>query len=286
MTLKIGTRQSRLALVQTEMFARALRGRYPELKVETVKFTTRGDRILDRPLDRIGGKGVFVEEIEQALKSGEIDIAVHSAKDLPVQLGAGLEISGVLPRGDHRDMLVMRKGAQFSPADSFTVGTGSLRRRMNLSKLYPGAHFADIRGNVDTRLRKLSDGEFDAIVLAAAGVERLGIAMDGYTVRKFRYDEFLPAPCQAIIAAECAAGSAAAEMVSEVSDRETMLCFNAERGVISALGADCTVPVGAYSEITGGVMRLTISDRTGNTAHGECPPEDSAALIKELISRL
>ena len=286
MTLKIGTRQSRLALVQTELFAQALREKYPELSVDVVKFTTRGDRILDRPLDRIGGKGVFVEEIEQALKSGEIDIAVHSAKDLPVQLGAGLEISGVLPRGDYRDMLVMRKGAEFGSTDSFNVGTGSLRRRMNLAKLYPGAVFADIRGNVDTRLRKLSDGEFDAIVLAAAGVERLGIPMDGFTVRKFGFDEFLSAPCQAIIAAECAAGSAAAEMVSEVSDRETMLCFNAERGVIAALGADCTVPVGAYSEISGGIMRLTISDRNGNTAQGECPPEDSAVLIKELISRL
>jgi len=286
MTLKIGTRQSRLALVQTELFAQALREKYPELSVDVVKFTTRGDRILDRPLDRIGGKGVFVEEIEQALNSGDIDIAVHSAKDLPVQLGEGLEISGVLPRGDYRDMLLMRKGEEFGSTDSFTVGTGSLRRRMNLAKLYPGAGFADIRGNVDTRLRKLSDGEFDAIVLAAAGVERLGIPMDGFTVRKFGFDEFLPAPCQAIIAAECAAGSAAAELVRGVSDRETMLRFNAERGVIAALGADCTVPVGAYSEISGGVMRLTISDRNGNTAQGECPPEDSAALIKELISRL
>mgnify|MGYP004484333535 CR=1 FL=1 len=286
MTIRIGTRRSKLALAQTAMVAAALKERFPGTEIQPVEIVTHGDRVLDKPLDKIGGKGVFVEEIEQTMRSGDIDIAVHSAKDLPVQLGEGLEISGVLPRGDYRDMLVMRKGAEFGSTDSFTVGTGSLRRRMNLAKLYPGAVFADIRGNVDTRLRKLSDGEFDAIVLAAAGVERLGIPMDGFTVRKFGFDEFLPAPCQAIIAAECAAGSAAAEMVSEVSDRETMLCFNAERGVIAALGADCTVPVGAYSEISGGVMRLTISDRNGNTAQGECPPEDSAALIKELISRL
>lgn len=286
MTLRIGTRQSRLALAQTEMFAAALRQKYPEISVEIVKFTTRGDRILDRPLDRIGGKGVFVEEIEQALRNGEIDAAVHSAKDLPAQLGDGLEISGVLPRGDYRDMLIMRKGAEFSTGDGFTVGTGSLRRRMNLSKLYPRAKFADIRGNVDTRLRKLADGEYDAVILAAAGIERLGLSLDGFTVRKFSFSEFLPAPCQAIIAVECASGSQAAELVRSISDRETMLCFNAERGVIEALGADCTVPVGAYSEISGGKLRLILSDRNGKTAEGECPPEDSAILIKELISQL
>ena len=284
MTLRIGTRQSRLALAQTEMFAAALRQKYPEISVEIVKFTTRGDRILDRPLDRIGGKGVFVEEIEQALRNGEIDAAVHSAKDLPVQLGEGLEISGVLPRGDHRDMLITRKGTELS--GRFTVGTGSLRRRMNLSKLYPHAVFADIRGNVDTRLCKLADGKYDAIILAAAGVERLGLSLEGFSVRKFEHTEFLPAPCQAIIAAECVSGSPAAELVRSVSDQETMLCFNAERGVIEALGADCTVPVGAYSEISGGVFRLTLSDRNGKTAYGECPPENGAVLIKELISRL
>ncbi len=286
MTLKIGTRQSLLALAQTEMFAAAIRNKYPEISIEIVKFTTRGDRILDRPLDRIGGKGVFVEEIEQSLKSGDIDLAVHSAKDLPVQLGDVLEISGVLPRGDHRDMLVMRKENEFSPSDSFVVGTGSLRRRMNLKKLYPLAEFADIRGNVDTRLRKLSDGEYGAIVLAAAGVERLGLSMEDFSVRKFEFNEFLPAPCQAIIAAECAVGSNAAKIVQSVSDPATMLCFAAERRVIEALGADCTVPIGAYSEIRGGTMHLTISNADGKIADGECPPENSAALIKELISRL
>ena len=286
MTVRIGTRQSRLALVQTDMLAQALREKYPDIIIETVKFTTRGDRILDRTLDRIGGKGVFVEEIEQALKSGGIDIAVHSAKDLPAQLGEGLEISGVLPRGDYRDMLVTKSGRELSPADRFTIGTGSLRRRMNLARLYPNAVFADIRGNVDTRLRKLSDGEYDAIVLACAGVERLGLPLDDFTVRRFSYEESLPAPCQAIIAAECASGSPAAELVRGISDPVTMRCFEAERGVITALGADCTVPVGAYSEISGGIMRLTLSDRNGKTACGRCSTEDSAALIKELISTL
>lgn len=286
MKLRIGTRRSRLALAQTEMFAQAIRKKHPQISIETVEFTTRGDRILDRPLDRIGGKGVFVEEIEQALKSGEIDAAIHSAKDLPSQLAEGLEISGVLPRGDYRDMLVMRKDAEYSPTDRFTAGTGSLRRRMNLSKLYPYAEFSDIRGNVDTRLRKLSDGEYDAIILAAAGADRLGISMEEYTVRKFSYEEFLPAPCQAIIAAECTSGTPAAELIGSVSDRNTMLCFQAERGVIEALGADCTVPVGAYSEIIGDVMRLTVSDKNGTIERGECLPEDCSALIKELISRL
>ena len=157
-----------------------------------------------------------------------------------MQLGAGLEISGVLPRGDYRDMLVMRKNNKYSPADRFTAGTGSLRRRMNLAKLYPNAEFADIRGNVDTRLRKLSDGEYDAIVLAAAGVERLDIDMSSFTVRKFSYDEFLPAPCQAIIAAECIAGSAAA--ISSAAFPTLIPCSASKRSAALSKPSALTAP--------------------------------------------
>ncbi len=286
MTIRIGTRRSRLALAQTAMAAAALAEKYPGTEIKTVEIVTRGDRVTDKPLDRIGGKGVFVEEIEQALRNGDIDIAVHSAKDLPVRLGEGLEIAGVLARGDSRDMLITRRNAEFGAADKFTVGTGSQRRRRNFSALYPNAVFADIRGNVDTRLRKLSDGEYDGIILCAAGINRLGLTLDGFSVRKFGYREFIPAPCQGIIAAECAVGSAAAEMVRSISDRETALCFAAEREIIAALGADCTVPVGAYTEIKGGAMHIIISDSTGKTVSGSCEPEKYSQKIKELTAEL
>lgn len=285
MTIRIGTRKSRLALAQTAMFAAALEKAYPGVEIQTVEIVTHGDRVLDRPLGSIGGKGVFVEEIEQALRCGEIDMAVHSAKDLPVQLGEGLEISGVLPRGDSRDMLISRPGAQPGSA-GFVVGTGSMRRRLNFSKLYPGAKFADIRGNVDTRLRKLSAGEYDGIILCAAGINRLGLPLEGLSAREFSCREFVPAPCQGIIAAECVAGSRVSEMLRSVSDRETALCFAAEREIINLLGADCTVPVGAFSEINGGVMDIIISGRNGNTVFGSCAAEKYSQKIKELISSL
>lgn len=284
MTIKIGTRRSRLALAQTRLFSERLSEKFPYVNIEIVEFVTHGDRILDKPLDKIGGKGVFVEEIENALKCGQIDAAVHSAKDLPVCLGEGLEISGVLPRGNHRDILITRQ--KTDDYSGFVIGTGSKRRRMNFTKICPDAVFKDIRGNVDTRLRKLSDGEYDGIILCAAGFERLGISLAQYEVREFESHEFVPSPCQGIIAAECASGSSVSEMIKEISDKETMLCFKTEREIISALGADCTVPVGAYSEISDGEISVIISDRTGKRISGVCDVKDRAELVKELISSL
>ena len=286
MTLKIGTRKSRLALKQTALAADALREKFPELQIETVEITTRGDKILDRPLDKIGGKGVFVGEIESALQSGVIDLAVHSAKDLPVDLGENLEISGVLPRGDHRDMLIAKNGVKFGHDDIFTVGTGSLRRRENLKKIYPNARFSDIRGNVDTRLRKLQNGEFDALILCTAGLERLGVSLDEFSAQAFEHTEFLPAPCQGIIAAECVKGSAAAEKVKAVSDENTMMCFETEREIIRLLGADCSTPIGAFSEIRGDRIYVTISARDFKTVSGSAEISEKTRLIKELIEKL
>ena len=163
MKLRAGTRKSPLAMAQTYMVLDMIKATFPECDTEIVTFTTKGDRQLDRPLNKIGGKGVFVTEIEQALQSGEIDFAVHSAKDLPVTLGEGLEISGVCPRGNYRDMLVTKKGVVFNDPDVFTVGTGSQRRRGGFARLYPNAKFADIRGNVGTRLKKLSDELYDGM---------------------------------------------------------------------------------------------------------------------------
>lgn len=286
MKLRAGTRKSPLAMAQTMMILNMIKAAFPECDVEIVTFTTKGDRQLDRPLDKIGGKGVFVTEIEQALQSGEIDFAVHSAKDLPVVLGEGLEISGVSPRGNYRDMLVTKKGVSFGTSDVFTVGTGSQRRRGGFAKLYPNAKFADIRGNVGTRLKKLSDGLYDGIILCAAGTERLGLSLEEYEVKEFEPWELLPAPCQAIIAVECAKGSKAADIISRISHEETMLRFQAEREVIKVLGADCTVPVGAYSEIKGDRIELAISDGQGHFAKDCGDTNRISELVKELTEKL
>lgn len=283
MTFKIGTRRSALAMAQTEMVKAALE--QAGAAAEIVPFTTRGDRILDKPLEKIGGKGVFVAEIEAALQSGEIDIAVHSAKDLPLELGAGLEIGGVLPRGDQRDMLISA-GRKFARDEIFTVGTGSGRRRANLHEIYPNARFADIRGNVDTRLKKLTAGEYDAIILCAAGIERLGLDMSDYKYEYLDSYEFVPAPCQGIIAAECKANSAAAEVLAKISDEKTMRCFEFEREVIRLLGADCTSPIGVFSEVRGGAISGIISDGRGGKVRGESGIGERYTLAKELTKKL
>lgn len=183
-------------------------------------------------------------------------------------------------------MLVTKKGIAFNDSDVFTVGTGSQRRREGFARLYPNAKFADIRGNVGTRLKKLSDGLYDGIILCAAGTERLGLSLSEYEVKEFEPWELLPAPCQAIIAVECAKESKAAEIISQVSHKETMLRFETEREVIRLLGADCTVPVGAYSEINGEKISLTVSDGRGHFAQGEKEIEKRFELVKELTDKL
>lgn len=201
MTIKIGTRKSRLALAQTEMLIKTLKNRFPNVEIETVYISTTGDKTLDKPLVALGGKGVFIKELEMSLLNGETDVAVHSAKDLPTKIADGLEISAVLPRGSYGDVFVTRNN--FETKDGFVIGTGSLRRKLFAEKIYPNAKFKDIRGNVDTRLKKLLNGEYDALVLAKAGLERLDLCNgEDYTVTPFDTDEFLPAPCQGIVAIE------------------------------------------------------------------------------------
>lgn len=222
MTIKIGTRKSRLALAQTEMLIKTLKNRFPNVEIETVYISTTGDKTLDKPLAALGGKGVFIKELEMSLLSGETDVAVHSAKDLPTKIADGLEISAVLPRGSYGDVFVTRNN--FEIKDGFVIGTGSLRRKLFAEKIYPNAKFKDIRGNVDTRLKKLLNGEYDALVLAKAGLERLDLCNgEDYTVTPFDADEFLPAPCQGIVAIESRKNSEVSKMLAEISDK--IQCF-------------------------------------------------------------
>lgn len=174
-TVKVGTRGSKLALAQTELVIKALEESFPQVDFQMVTMSTRGDRDTSRALLEFGGKAVFVEEFEEAILQGDIDIAVHSAKDMPMEIMEGLTIAGTLPRACPQDVLIYKSGKTFDRNDRFVVGTSSLRRQYQIREMYPKAVCRNLRGNVSTRIQKLEDGEYDAIILAAAGLERLGI---------------------------------------------------------------------------------------------------------------
>lgn len=247
MNIKIGTRKSKLALAQTNMVVNEIKKYFPSINIEVVHFTTKGDKVLNKPLINIGGKGVFVTEIEDALLNKEIDLAVHSAKDLPLQLQDNLTISAVLKRGNYRDTLVTVKGKEIDFSREIIIGTGSNRRKLAFKNLYPNATFKDIRGNVDTRLNKLYNGEYDGIILAMAGLERLDLLSDSrFTFTPFDYKDFVPAPCQGIIAIE-SRNNDLTEILSKINHKDTFHSFQTERHILNILNADCGMPLGAYS---------------------------------------
>ena len=287
MTIRIGTRKSRLALVQTEMVCSALKNKFPEIKTEIVPITTKGDKILDKPLTQIGGKGIFITEIEQALRQKKIDIAVHSAKDLPVEIPEDLAVSAVLKRGDPRDVMVTRAGENIRDEKSFTVGTGSVRRKMFIRKMYPQVSVSDIRGNVDTRIKKLLDGNCDALILAAAGLERLGIKDDNIAVFTLDIDKCLPAPCQGIIAIESRKNdSAVCGYLSSINDTDTFLAFETERYILKLTGGNCDLPLGAYGYISENKIFLTLSDKAETAVKGCAPVEERFRLAERLVKEL
>lgn len=247
MNIKIGTRKSKLALAQTNMVVNEIKKYFPSINIEVVHFTTKGDKVLNKPLINIGGKGVFVTEIEDALLNKEIDLAVHSAKDLPLKLQDNLTISSVLKRGNYRDILVTVKGKEIDFSREIIIGTGSNRRKLAFKNLYPNATFKDIRGNVDTRLNKLYNGEYDGIILAMAGLERLDLLSESrFTFTPFDYKDFVPAPCQGIIAIE-SRNNDLTEILSKINHKDTFYSFQTERHILNILNADCGMPLGAYS---------------------------------------
>lgn len=286
MKIKIGTRKSKLALAQTNMVICQLQTVFPGLETEIVHITTSGDRITDRPLHEIGGKGLFIGEIERALLEGKADLAVHSAKDLPVQLADGTKIGAVLKRGNPRDVLVMRADALFGENEVFTVGTGSQRRRNALAQVYVNAVFSDIRGNIDTRLRKLEDGEYDAIVLAAAGLERLGLNVDSrFKVREMSENTEIPAPCQGIIAVQSRDGEFSG-ILEKINHDDTYKCFETEREVLRLLNAGCTLPVGAYAHIDGDRIKLTATKNSLRKVVDSADVSERFALAERVVEQL
>ncbi|MBS0569981.1 MAG: hydroxymethylbilane synthase [Proteobacteria bacterium] len=265
--LRIATRKSALALWQAEHVAARLRSAHPQLGVELVPLTTRGDRILDRPLADIGGKGLFLKELEVALARREADIAVHSFKDVPMRLDEGFAIGAVLERADPADAFV---SARFAHLDELPpgarVGTSSLRRQAQLRARRPDLRLADLRGNVNTRLARLDAGDYDAIVLACAGLERLGLAA---RIRsRLEPPHWLPAAGQGAIAVERRAGDRrTAELIAPLHDGATAGCVDAERAMTRRLEGSCQVPIAAFCIET--EIGLHLSGLVGDASRGK-----------------
>ena len=245
-TLRIATRKSALALWQAEHVATRLRALHAELTVELVPMTTRGDEIVDRPLASIGGKGLFLKELEMAILEDRADIAVHSFKDVPMELDAGLAIGAVLERADAADAFISNDYARIDELPhGARVGTSSLRRQAQLRALRPDLELIDLRGNVNTRLAKLDTGAYDAIILACAGLDRLGL---GARIRtRLVPPIWVPAVAQGAIAVECRAGDAAtAKLIDPLNDTHTLRCVTAERAMNLRLHGNCNVPIAGY----------------------------------------
>lgn len=265
--IKIGTRGSALALAQTELVIRQMKEKFPEAECEVCTITTKGDKILDKPLVEFGGKGVFLTEIEEKLMTGEIDLAVHSAKDMPMELAEGLDILAVLKREDPRDVLVTMDFEGFLKKEHPVVGTSSLRRQVQIQQIFPAAVCQTLRGNVNTRLKKLEEGMYDGILLAAAGLNRLGLEKE----EKFHYyiidvDRMIPAGGQGIIAVEGKKDSPLSKLLESITHKATRRELELERMALKLLEAGCHEPVGVYTRLeeAGEIKRNnTDEDNTG-----------------------
>lgn len=286
--LVIGSRGSQLALWQANYIKDRLEARGEEARIEIIK--TTGDKILDSPLHQLGGKGLFTKEIEEALLAGEIDLAVHSMKDLPTELPLGLVIAAIPQRADARDAMIggklrnLRHGA--------VVGTSSLRRIAQLRRLRPDLDIRNIRGNVDTRIRKVEQGEYDAIVLAAAGLQRLG--WGDIISELFRADIMCPAVAQGALAIETRTDGKGFDACAPLDDPWTRLPVTAERSMLSALGGGCQIPIGAFGTLegtelflTGAVFSPDGAQMIRYTATGDCtkPSELGRGVAGVLLER-
>jgi hydroxymethylbilane synthase len=247
MKLTFATRPSALARWQTQWVIHALQNIYPNLECEEKVITTQGDKILDKPLPEIGGKGLFTQELESELLSRDVHCAVHSLKDLPVENPAGLTVGCIPARAEVRDALISRDGYTLEtlPPDA-SIGTSSLRRAAQILSLRPDLRIQSLRGNVDTRLRKALDGQYDAIILAGAGLTRLGL--DSHVTEWLSLDVMLPAPGQGALAIQCRADDEVTlTLLSKLEDEATRKAVTAEREFLQELGGGCAVPVAAYA---------------------------------------
>lgn len=266
MKLTIATRQSPLALWQTEFVAARIRELDPRLEIELLPLSTRGDVILDRSLSAIGGKGLFLKELEEAMLAGQADLAVHSMKDVPMELPEGFELAALLERADPFDAWVSTRYPRFSDLPvGAVVGTSSLRRQVQLKTLRPDLVLKDLRGNVNTRLRKLDDGEYDGIVLAVAGLVRLGF--ESRVAERLTPPRMLPAVSQGAIGIEMLSHrSDLREILSPLNDGPTSICVRAEREMNRLLEGNCQVPIAGHARLEG--ERLHLAGLVGSLTTG------------------
>ena len=253
MKLRIGSRESRLAVIQSQMVMELIAAAEPEAELELVTMKTTGDKILDKTLDKIGGKGLFVRELDQALRDGRADFTVHSLKDMPMQVPEDLPLAAFSSREDPRDVLVLPEGATELDV-SKPIGCSSRRRQLQLKLLFPDMDIQPVRGNVQTRLTKLEAGQFSALVLAAAGLKRLGL--EGRISRYFTTEEILPAAGQGILVVQTRRGMDT-QCLRLVQDEKTACCAKAERAFVRALDGGCSSPVAAYAVVEGEKLTLT-----------------------------
>ncbi len=290
-SLRLATRGSRLARAQSDIAADELRAADPALDIDYVLVRTEGDADRTSPLHQIGGRGVFVRAVELALLDGRADIAMHSLKDVPTAPVEGLTLAAILTRGDPRDVLVASGGRRLAelPAGA-RVGTSSVRRRLLLQVLRPDIDVVEIRGNVDTRMAKVASGEYDAVVLAAAGLDRLGRIDEATQI--FEALEFLPSPGQGAIAVQCREDDTdTIERLLAIDDAGTRAAVEAERGFLAELGAGCSLPVGAYAQIDGDLVALRAmlgDDAAEHARFGDAagPSADGADIGRGLAQQL
>jgi len=289
--LRIATRSSRLALVQANSVADALTATHPDLEVEMVEVSTEGDQDRSTPLSVLGGRGVFVKAVENALLDGRADVAVHSLKDVPTDAVASLTIAAVPERADPRDVLVASGGRPLSALpEGARVGTSSRRRVALLRALRPDLALAEIRGNVDTRLDRVAEGEYDGAILAAAGLERLGRLHEA--TQLFDAMQFLPAPGQGALGIQCRDDDATTvARLAQLDDAETRAATDAERGFLEALGAGCSLPVGAYATVDGELLSVrgmlaAHDDALPDFGDATGPVSEAAAIGRALGERL
>lgn len=253
MKIRFGSRESRLAVIQSRMVMDAVQRACPQAELELVTMKTTGDKILDRTLDQIGGKGLFVRELDQALREEKVDFTVHSLKDMPMEIPEDLPLAAFSKRGDPRDVLVLPEGVQELDKTK-PIGCSSRRRQLQLKRLYPDFDIQPVRGNVQTRLQKLDGGQYCALVLAAAGLKRLGL--EERISRSFSTEEILPAAGQAILAVQARKGTDTS-VLNTFHDEDAACCALAERAFVRTLDGGCTSPVAAYAQMEGEELILT-----------------------------
>jgi hydroxymethylbilane synthase len=287
--LVIATRRSRLALWQAEHVKERLEGLHKGLKVELLALSTRGDELLDQRLDTVGGKGLFIKELESAMLDGKAELAVHSMKDVPADMPPGFEIAAILDREDPRDAFISNKYAKLAElGQNAVLGTSSLRRAAQIKERHPGIELKLLRGNVETRLAKLDRGEYDAIVLAVAGLVRLGLAKR--IGEHLEPGTSLPAPGQGAIGIECLSSRAdVRSLVAPLADPATAACVRAERAVSLGLGGSCSLPLGAYAEFASGTIHLralVAAEDGSRVVRAEASGDDPEAVGAVVVAQL